>query len=149
MTSIKTRIETLLNRIIKVPDNILEEWLPLKQGLKPFSAVSFTLSCNLEEWLPLKQGLKLEQHTINGIPYEPWRMTSIKTRIETSTGSTISNTSRTWRMTSIKTRIETLILRPGTVLAAGLEEWLPLKQGLKRDSMLPGSSLNSLKNDFH
>ena len=59
MTSIKTRIETgkwLKNGLEK--DNV-EEWHPLKQGLKLIKRdYGIVNGSYVEEWHPLKQGLK-------------------------------------------------------------------------------------------
>ena len=62
---------------------LIEEKIPLKQGLKRIGKGSFRWSTTIEEKIPLKQGLKLST-TLNIKYYgNNWREDSIKTRIET------------------------------------------------------------------
>ncbi len=86
----------------------LLESLPLKQGLKQ----SEPRCCHhwpvLLESLPLKQGLKPLLFSSSTMFPNPFRVTSIKTRIETEENlHTYFPQFRSFRVTSIKTRIET------------------------------------------
>ena len=107
MTSIKTRIETIIKNVKYSTAEPLEEWLPLKQGLKPSVA-------GCETWRVL-----------------PWRMTSIKTRIETRGRSITSNSMwflEEWLPLKQGLKLSSSYWRK---TISTLEEWLPLKQRLK------------------
>ena len=58
MTSIKTRIETPILDYSDLSSQVVEEWHPLKQGLKLTNNTIKILTSFVEEWHPLKQGLK-------------------------------------------------------------------------------------------
>ncbi len=85
----------------------------------------------LLESLPLKQGLKREVAKAVNEGRLTFRVTSIKTRIETSYRSRTVHAADTFRVTSIKTRIETTTYAIQTLTFTLLES-LPLKQGLKQ-----------------
>ena len=82
-TSIKTRIETVLNNTTSSIEASVREQHPLKQGLRPFS------------------------DTTSGFEGVGQRATSIKTRIETHCNAFLRKAHHRQRATSIKTRIET------------------------------------------
>ena len=108
--SIKTRIETNKDmNVIGIP--IIEEKIPLKQGLKP----------------SIRPGIN--PCTGN------WREDSIKTRIETRRISSETKIFLYWREDSIKTRIETYICWHPCNFDLVIEEKIPLKQGLKLENM--------------
>ncbi len=113
----------------------------------------------LLESLPLKQGLKPKGEAVDLSVTVTFRVTSIKTRIETSADAafpfvislleslplkqglklsshkTAPAYSQSFRVTSIKTRIETCQAFFPCVRVFVLLESLPLKQGLKQKSL--------------
>jgi len=76
---LKQRVDKVLFIYQKV-----EEWHPLKQGLKQVLERPINWIKEVEEWHPLKQGLKHLADVSVDPNADSWRVTSIKTRIETS-----------------------------------------------------------------
>ena len=115
---------------------MVEEELPLKQGLKLGWYCEEKRVVIVEEELPLKQGLKLVPIDKELYILERWRGTSIKTRIETWLYQL-----PTFSLCLVE---EELPLKQGLkplrdlyyIIKVIVEEELPLKQGLKQDMAL-------------
>ena len=86
----------------------------------------------IEEKIPLKQGLKHSGTGTSGGSGLNWREDSIKTRIETFLKRLRLLILPDWREDSIKTRIETLMRSQIFPITHKIEEKIPLKQGLKQ-----------------
>ena len=138
----------------------IEEKIPLKQGLKRYVLLSFVSI--LEDWREDSIKTRIETKKINTkyIVTPDWREDSIKTRIETNYALWYVQAGSNWREDSIKTRIETMYLlgrkewwkywREDSIKTrietcryiinyypkSGIEEKIPLKQGLKRLCLL-------------
>ena len=113
----------------------LNEYLPLKQGLRPDSVVcvEHLIEVQLNEYLPLKQGLRPQDSLRNQLryPQTQW-VSSIKTRIKTGFQPHFAALHKTQWVSSIKTRIKTFLLHLGCDFRLHLNEYLPLKQGLRQ-----------------
>ena len=109
--SIKTRIETLYQRLKLMHDKIRMQD-PLKQGLKlnEFTFPLFQGEIRMQD--PLKQGLKLISACPNPLTTPDSNARSIKTRIETDAVYNIRYFYCYSNARSIKTRIETYLEFP-------------------------------------
>ena len=151
MSSIKTRIETTGLSASTSERHIVGEWVPLKQGLKPWDYWLRGGFLLVGEWVPLKQGLKLLQYSLRGIALGTvgeWVPLKQGLKQKKAQRLLVRNICR--RMSSIKTRIETALLHPPRRRRPWVGEWVPLKQGLKQasDDSVQLSDIVS-ENEFH
>ena len=130
VSSIKTRIKTS-ERHRSWKRHRLNEYLPLKQGLRLQDKAAFSSVC----WTQWVSSIKTRIKTlfgavgiVNGINTQ-W-VSSIKTRIKTLDRAVEGLSFYSQWVSSIKTRIKTArnLARAGTPY---LNEYLPLKQGLR------------------
>ena len=132
VSSIKTRIKTQVAPVPIINAGLLNEYLPLKQGLRRIRNSAERNAKWLNEYLPLKQGLRLHH-----VLWEPRTLTSqwvssIKTRIKTCQG--------VYSLSTCRQLNEYLPLKQGLRHEkkrasrdfSPLNEYLPLKQGLRR-----------------
>ena len=107
VSSIKTRIKTS-ERHRSWKRHRLNEYLPLKQGLRRRVPFIHVLFFRLNEYLPLKQGLRPRCKRKDRSPWRlPQWVSSIKTRIKTNISSSAGESKYTQWVSSIKTRIKT------------------------------------------
>ena len=143
VSSIKTRIKTPLRfSLLATPS--LNEYLPLKQGLRQCYTCDNYHKCKSQWVSSIKTRIKtrVRESRIFTASIAQW-VSSIKTRIKTSL--LLANSALTiaqW-VSSIKTRIKTpcLIL---ILCKRKLNEYLPLKQGLRRFEFLKFPPLAAL-----
>ena len=107
LSSIRTRIKTVLGVSREVKKLFVKDYHPLEQGLRPLS--SFSIRSN-----------ELGQ-----------RLSSIRTRIKTTCFSVFPKSRKRQRLSSIRTRIKTTVLNMKTVFSP-VKDYHPLEQGLRQ-----------------
>ena len=117
------------------PDWALNEYLPLKQGLRLRHRYSYVRCFRLNEYLPLKQGLRLLMFD-SSFPFSKsqW-VSSIKTRIKTLPRFCLTKVMSLNEYLPLKQGLRHLLLSIIWEYCCFLNEYLPLKQGLRHGFM--------------